>query len=117
METKLFHLSDDREGGLDDTDDCCGHCDKTNGEEAFPLPPLVVCPNPFRRNATLFVSSLTKGVRSFIAISKTSQTHCRPRSGNIFRVARVAVSLAHILAVKDVILLLHSASLAARTSE
>jgi hypothetical protein len=106
-----FQRSDHRGGGNSGLD-CCGCCFSTKtdgclagggGDGPFLLTPPP--PYPAFQNATFFASSSTSnGARSFTATSKTSHTHCLPFSGNIFRVARVAVSFAQIFAVNCVIL-------------
>ncbi len=106
-----FQRSDHRGGGNSGLD-CCGCCfsAKTDGRLAGgggdgPFLPTSQPPYRAFQNAPFFASSpTTNGERSFTATSKTSLTHCLPCSGNMFRVARVAVSFAQIFAVNCVIL-------------
>ena len=108
-ESKLvedFHRSDHRggaNGGLDCRCCCCCCLETADGRRAgvggcdTTLPP-----HPDIRNAAPLASSSMNGARSLTATSNTSHTHCLPLSGNMLRVARVAVSFAHTFAVNDV---------------
>ncbi len=109
------HRSDHRGDGNGGPDCCCCCCccwatadgRRAGGGYDTTFPPLTL-PHPAFRNATVFASSTMNGAWSFTAMSNTSHTHCLPLSGNMFRVARVAVSFAHTFAVNDVILSIHN---------